>query len=127
MLADRRAHATLPTGDVDALRRFYEETLGLTPLAVRPGAVLYRVGAGTLFAITRSGGRASGSHTQLGFTVPDIEAEVAELRSRGVVFEEYEMPKTEAGIATTPAGRSAWFKDPDGNLLGLIEFAEPVA
>jgi catechol 2,3-dioxygenase-like lactoylglutathione lyase family enzyme len=126
VLQDRRAHATLPTGDVDALRRFYEDTLGLVPKAVRPGAVMYEVGGGTRFVITRSGGRATGAHTQIGFDVPDIEAEVAELRARGVVFEEYEMPKTVDGIATTPAGRSAWFKDPDGNLLGLIEFAEPL-
>ena len=126
MLADRRVHAILPTKDVDALRPFYEETLGLTPFAVVPAVVLYRAGAGTILGISRSGGQASGAHTQVAFTVPDIEAEVAELKSRGVVFEEYEMPKTTGGVATMPAGRAAWFKDPAGNLLGLIEFNEPV-
>jgi predicted enzyme related to lactoylglutathione lyase len=126
MLADRRVHATLPTSDVDVLRPFYEETLGLTPHAVRPGAVMYELAGGTRFVISRSGAASSGSHTQLAFTVPDIEAEVAELRARGVTFESYEMPKTVGGIATMPAGRAAWFKDPAGNLLGLIEFAEPV-
>jgi predicted enzyme related to lactoylglutathione lyase len=126
MLGDRRVHAILPTADIDALRPFYEETLGLTPLAVRRGVVLYRAGAGTLFGISRSGGKASGAHTQVAFTVTDIETEVAELKARGVVFEAYETPLTVDGVATMPDGRAAWFKDPAGNLLGLIEFNEPV-
>lgn len=126
MLGDRRVHAILPTTDVEALRPFYEDALGLTPFAIVPGVVLYRAGAGTIFGISRSGGRASGAHTQVAFTVPDIEAEVAELEARGVIFEQYEMPKTVHGVAAMPAGRAAWFKDPAGNLLGLIEFSEPV-
>lgn len=122
MLVDHRVHTTLPSQDVDALRRFYEDVLGFEPYAVRPSAVAYRAGEGSLFVITRSGGRASGGHTQMGFTVSDLSAEVAELRSRGVVFEEYEMPKTVDGIAEMPAGKAAWFKDPDGNLIGLAQF-----
>lgn len=124
MLSTRRVHATLPTPDPERLRTFYEGVLGLVPHAERPAAVMYRVGEGTLFAISRSGIRAAG-HTQMSFTVPDIEAEVTELRQRGVVFEEYETPRTENGIARMPAGRAAWFKDPDGNLIGLIQFDEP--
>ena len=88
--------------------------------------MLYRVGDGTLFAISRSGGKATGAHTQMAFTVPDLATEVAELRARGVTFEEYKAPQTVDGIARMPAGRAAWFKDPDGNLIGLIEFADPV-
>lgn len=125
MLTDRRVHPTLPTLDVDALRPFYEDVLGFTPRAVRPAAVIYDAGAGTLFAISRSGTPSSSTHTQMAFTVPDIEAEVAELRARGVVFEEYETPKTENGVARLPAGRAAWFKDPHGNVIGLIEFDDP--
>ncbi|HLX35295.1 MAG TPA: VOC family protein [Candidatus Limnocylindrales bacterium] len=125
MLADRRVHTTLPAPDVDALRPFYEETLGLTPLAVRPAAVVYRVGDGSIFVLSRSGAK-PGGHTQMAFTVPDLEVQVAELRSRGVVFEEYETPKTVDGIATLPAGRAAWFKDPAGNLLGLFAWNDPV-
>jgi predicted enzyme related to lactoylglutathione lyase len=127
MLRDRRVHSTLPTDDVDALRPFYEEVLGFEPLAVRPGAVMYGAGDGTRFVISRSGARSSGAHTQMAFDVLDLEAEVRDLRARGVTFEAYEMPRTVDGIATMPAGRAAWFKDPHGNLIGLIEFAEPVA
>jgi catechol 2,3-dioxygenase-like lactoylglutathione lyase family enzyme len=122
MLADARAHATLPTSDVEALRPFYEDVLGFTPHAILPSAVVYRAGGGSLFAISRSGGAASGTHTQLAFSVIDIEATVAELRGRGVVFEEYESPRTENGIARLPVGRGAWFRDPAGNLLGVAQF-----
>lgn len=125
MLSERRVQATLPTTDVDKLRPFYEETLGLKPFATRPSAVIYRVGEGTFFILSRSGIKPAG-HTQMSFVVPDVKAEVAELRGRGVVFEEYEMPKTEDGVARMPAGWAAWFKDPDGNLIGLIQFDEPV-
>jgi catechol 2,3-dioxygenase-like lactoylglutathione lyase family enzyme len=125
MLSARRVHTTLPTPDPQRLRTFYEQVLGLVPYAERPGAVLYRVGEGSVFAISRSGSRATGGHTQMAFTVPDIEAEVADLGDRGIVFEEYESPRTERGIARLPAGRAAWFKDPDGNLIGLIQFDEP--
>jgi catechol 2,3-dioxygenase-like lactoylglutathione lyase family enzyme len=125
MLSTRRVHTTLPTPDPERLRTFYEQVLGLVPYAVRPGAVLYRVGEGSIFAISRSGNRATGGHTQMSFTVPDIEAEVTELVGRGVVFEAYETPKTEGGIARLPVGRAAWFKDPDGNLIGILQFDDP--
>jgi catechol 2,3-dioxygenase-like lactoylglutathione lyase family enzyme len=126
MLRDRRVHTTLPTQDVDGLRRFYEDTLGFEPSAIRPGVAVYRAGENTLFVISRSGARSSGAHTQMAFTVPDVDAEVRELKARGVVFEEYEMPKTVDSVARMPAGRGAWFKDPDGNLLGLFQYDEPV-
>jgi predicted enzyme related to lactoylglutathione lyase len=61
----------------------------------------------------------------MAFTVDDIEAEVTELQARGVVFETYETPKTTGGIATIGAGRAAWFKDPDGNVLAILQFDDP--
>jgi catechol 2,3-dioxygenase-like lactoylglutathione lyase family enzyme len=124
MLSERRAHATLPVGDLTEAKRFWGERLGFGVLEENPIAVLYRAGEGSVFAVTTSTGRATGAHTQLGFTTPDIEAEVADLKARGVVFEEYDTPgfRTEDSIARSPAGRAAWFKDPAGNLIGLIEF-----
>ena len=123
MLADRRCHTTLPVPDVDRARHFYEETLGFTPFEVRPSAVFYRAGEGTLFALSKSSGRPSGAVTQMAFSVPDVEAEVAELQARGVVFEEYDLPglRTENGVAQIGAGRAAWFFDPDRNLLGIVQ------
>ena len=61
----------------------------------------------------------------MAFTVDDIEAEVADLRARGVVFESYETPETIDGIATIGAGLAAWFKDPDGNVLAILQFDDP--
>jgi catechol 2,3-dioxygenase-like lactoylglutathione lyase family enzyme len=126
MLADSRVHAVLPVPDIDAARPFYELTLGLRPYAVVPNAILYRAGGGSLFAISKSGGKPSGAHTQLAFTVVDVPAEVSELRARGVVFEEYETPKTTDGVARMAFGHAAWFKDPNGNTIGIISFDEPV-
>ena len=126
MLSSCRVHATLPTSDVDRLRTWYEGVLGLIPLAVRPGAVLYETTPGSVFAISRGSVPSSGTHTQMAFTVTDVEAEVAELEARGVVFESYESPPTAGGIATIGPGRAAWFKDPDGNLLAILQFDDPV-
>jgi catechol 2,3-dioxygenase-like lactoylglutathione lyase family enzyme len=126
MLSARRAHTTLPSADPERLRVFYETTLGFRPFAERPGAVIYQAGEGSLFAISKASGRPTGAHTQMAFTVPDLEAEVAELRQRGVTFEEYEAPRTNEGIGRVGAGRAAWFKDPEGNLIGILEFDDPV-
>ena len=126
MLPTRRVHTTLPCADPERLRVFYETTLGFRPWAERPGAVLYRAGDGSLFAISKASARSSGAHTQMAFTVPDVAAEVAELRARGVVFEEYDTLPTHDGIGRVGAGRAAWFKDPEGNLIGILEFDDPV-
>jgi catechol 2,3-dioxygenase-like lactoylglutathione lyase family enzyme len=122
MLSDHPVYATLPTADIPSLRRFYEDVLGFVPRDENPSGIFYDAADGTFFVITRSSGKPSGSHTQVGFRIADLETEVADLRGRGVVFEEYEMPKTVDGIATLPIGKAAWFKDPDGNLIGLLQF-----
>jgi catechol 2,3-dioxygenase-like lactoylglutathione lyase family enzyme len=126
MLSGRRVHTTLPTADVDRLRTWYEDVLGFTPMAIRPNAVLYETTPGSVFAISRGSVLSSGSHTQMAFTVDDVDAEVADLKARGVVFEDYDMPRTEGGIARIGPGRAAWFKDPDGNLLAVLQFDDPV-
>ena len=120
MLSTFPTYATLPTTDVDRLRKFYEG-LGFEAGEVTASGVYLRAGDGTFFAVTASSGRPSGTHTQLGFRVQRIESVVADLRSRGVIFEEYETPRTVDGVADIPIGRAAWFKDPDGNLIGLLE------
>ncbi len=123
MLSSARCHAAMPASDLERARRFYETTLGLTPAQVAPGGILYDAGAGSRFLVFPSGGRAAGTHTQLGFSVDDIEAEVAELRARGVTFETYDMRAMDpaTAIATFPGSRSAWFKDSEGNLIGMVQ------
>ena len=123
MLSQARIHAALPAQDLDRARRFYEDVLGLAPLSVAPGGVFYGGEAGSRFLVFPSSGQASGSHTQLGFSVADIEAEVKALKARGVTFESYDMPQfdRETSVATFPPVRSAWFRDTEGNLLGIVE------
>ena len=127
MLTEQRAYATLPTADMERLRRFYEDTLGFTAHKATPGGIYYQAGDGSLFAITRSGGQPSGTHTQMAFQVFDLRREVDELRARGVAFEEYDLPtiKTVDNVARMPAGQAAWFRDPDGNTIGMFQFDDP--
>jgi catechol 2,3-dioxygenase-like lactoylglutathione lyase family enzyme len=123
MLPGRRTHTTLPSSDLERSRSFYEGVLGFRPADVSPGGVTYEAGDGTTFLVFPSAGRATGTHTQMGFTVPDIEAELRELRERGVSFETYDMVGFDraTSIASFPGLRTAWFKDPDGNLLGIVQ------
>ena len=103
MLADCPIHATLPAADLERAKGFYTEKLGLSPESEASGGIFYRCGAGTRFLVFPSGGTASGTYTQMGWTVDDLEAEVADLKARGVVFEEYDTPylKTVDSVATT--------------------------
>jgi catechol 2,3-dioxygenase-like lactoylglutathione lyase family enzyme len=119
----------LPAQDLDRARRFYGEKLGLQPIESRPGGLRYHCGNGS-FALFESTGRPSGEHTQMSWQVDDVRAVVAELRNRGVVFEEVDLPglRTVDGIAEVAGnypslgGRgelAAWFRDSEGNLLGI--------
>ena len=123
MLANYPIHATLPATDLERAKRFYTEKLGLTAESEAPEGVFYRCGD-TRFLVFPSGGTASGAHTQLSWTVDDIETEVAALKARGVIFEEYDMPslKTINGVASMGPVKIAWMKDSEGNLLSVAQF-----
>ena len=124
MLSDLRMYATLPATDLERARRFYAEKLGLTPEREAAGGLFYRCGGGAEFSLFASQGMASGTHTQAGWITDDIEAEVTGLKARGLIFEEYDTPslKTVNSIASTGPVMAAWFKDSEGNLLGLMQF-----
>jgi catechol 2,3-dioxygenase-like lactoylglutathione lyase family enzyme len=128
MLADLKVATRLPAQDLERARAFYSEKLGLEPAEERPGGLLYRCGD-TEFGLFESAGEPSGAHTQMGWEVKDIEATARELRERGVVFEEYDLPglTTVDGIAEIKGNypskgtdeRAAWFRDSEGNILGM--------
>ena len=124
MLADHPITTALPAVDLERAKRFYAEKLGLTPESEIPGGFLYRCGGDTIFTLFTSQGAASGTHTQASWIVDDVEAEVANLKARGVVFEEYDTPslKTIKSVASTGPAKAAWFKDSEGNLLVLLQF-----
>jgi catechol 2,3-dioxygenase-like lactoylglutathione lyase family enzyme len=122
MLKESDTYTTIPVSDLARAQRFYSETLGLTPAMVTEGGVMYSSG-GTRFFVYPSGYRASG-HTQMSWVVGDIKAEVAALKNKGVEFVEFDVPgvKTVDGISQSgPAVWTAYFRDPDGNLLGLTQ------
>ena len=132
MLHDARVATRLPAQDLERARAFYAEKLGLEPVDERPGGLLYRPGGGGEFALFQSAGRDVRRAHADGAEVDDIDAVVAELRSRGVVFEEVDVPglRTVDGIAEVEGNypikhsvgeRAAWFRDSEGNLLGVGE------
>jgi catechol 2,3-dioxygenase-like lactoylglutathione lyase family enzyme len=129
MLETSDVATRLPAQDLERARAFYAQKLGLQPVEERPGGLRYRCGSGS-FALFTSSGRPAGDHTQMGWEVEDLEATVAALRRRGVVFEEYDLPGlvTVNGIASVEGNypsrggvgeKAAWFRDSEGNLLGL--------
>ncbi|WP_037602237.1 VOC family protein [Streptacidiphilus rugosus] len=122
MLADFPAIAVIPASDIDRAKRFYRDTLGLK-LTVDEGEDVRFESGGQVFTLyaTPSGGQAA--HTLAAWKVDDLAAEMAELRGRGVRFEEYDMPglKTVDGVAATGGVRGAWFKDSEGNILAVVQ------
>ncbi|MGH2963469.1 MAG: VOC family protein [Solirubrobacterales bacterium] len=125
MFEQFRIYAALPATDLERAKRFYAEKLGLTPRE-RADELMYECGDGSVFFVFQTSISRRGGHTQAGIGVQDIEAAVAELRSRGVTFEEYNTPelRTVDGIATQPGGdRAAWFTDSEGNVLALVQFS----
>ena len=131
MLQNAAVVSRIPAQDLQRARTFYADKLGLKPTEERPGGLLCRCGRGE-FALYQSSGAASGSHTQMGWEVNDIHTTVEQLRARGVVFEEFDLPglMTVDGIAEVAGNYpskggigelGAWFRDSEGNLLGLGE------
>ena len=122
MLKIEEARTTLPAQDMKRARKFYEEKLGLKATEEAPdGGVTYQTGSTTMLVFP-SQGKPSGDHTQVGLRVADITSAVTELKGKGVAFEEYDFPnyKTEGGIMNLGESKAAWFKDSEGNLVGLI-------
>ena len=107
--------------DPERARRFYEQILGLAFEYENPYVASFRSGNSQIIA-QKVKEFAPVAATVLGWEVKDIEQVVSDLRKAGVVFEKYEgMDQDELGIWTSPAGKVAWFKDPDGNILSVSE------
>jgi predicted enzyme related to lactoylglutathione lyase len=118
MLKNFPVYTTLPVTDFDRARAFYSEKLGLT--ATGPGRDFIECAKGTGFVLASMGSK-PGGHTQMSFDVDDVAAVVKQLKAKGVVFEEYDFPtlKTVNSIAERPDFKAAWFKDSEGNMIGI--------
>lgn len=117
--------ATLPASDMDRALQFYSDRLGLSPVerTEQGGSAMYEVGD-TVLVLYPSQFAGTNQATAAGFMVADIEAAVAGLRGKGVVFDdlEYGDLATVDGVMTMPDGtKAAWFKDSEGNSLGVFQ------
>jgi catechol 2,3-dioxygenase-like lactoylglutathione lyase family enzyme len=123
MLKDAAIVPYIPVGDLARAREFYEKKIGLEPKEKYAGGVIYECGNGSWAFMYPSPGAGTSKASTAFWSVADVEAEVAELRARGVVFEEYDMPglKTVNGIATGGGAKTAWFKDTEGNILAISQ------
>jgi catechol 2,3-dioxygenase-like lactoylglutathione lyase family enzyme len=125
MLSSAPIMAFLPTKDPGRALPFYRDTTGLTFLADEPSALVFDAN-GTILRVTKVKQVVSASYTVLGWRVGDIGAAVRELAQRGVRLERWEgKEQDQSGVWMSPTGaKVAWFKDPDGNLLSITEFAQ---
>ena len=121
-LATHDAIATVAVRDMKKARQFYENTLGFEVIRTEGNAaVAYRSGK-TELLVYQSQFAGSNKATSVTWIVPDVEALVPVLRDKGVTFEQYDFPGTKRNGDIHIAGhlKNAWFKDPDGNILGIV-------
>ena len=123
MLQKSPLYAYIPAKDIARARKFYEKTLGFQPKEEYAGGVIYAFGEGTACFLYPTPNAGTSRASQAFWRVDDVEREVAELKSRGVVFEEYDMPgvKMQNSIATAGGAKTAWFKDSEGNILAVSQ------
>jgi hypothetical protein len=127
MLGEHPIHLVLLSEDLAAARDFYHVRLGLEILNESEAAIVFRCGGGAQLRVTNS---TTGSADMLGqaasWMVEDLRAEIAELRSRGVTVEAYDMPglKTDDGIADLGFAWAAWVVGPGQNRLGILQGKE---
>jgi catechol 2,3-dioxygenase-like lactoylglutathione lyase family enzyme len=122
MLQDFPMYSYIPAKDVARAREFYEAKLGFRPKQEIAGGVVYECAGGTACFLYPTPNAGTSKASQAFWEVRDIESEVAELKRRGVTFEKYDMPGTDAnGITTAGGAKAAWFKDSEGNILAIIQ------
>jgi catechol 2,3-dioxygenase-like lactoylglutathione lyase family enzyme len=122
-LTESAVAVMLPTGDATRAQEFYESRLGLRYDGINDttGEMTFRLAGGHALVLRLLPDTEPSPHTALSFEVPDIAAEISELESRGVAFEDYDLPdlKTVDHVFDDGSTKAAWFLDPDGNVLCL--------
>jgi catechol 2,3-dioxygenase-like lactoylglutathione lyase family enzyme len=129
MLLNGLVSATIPAADFKRARQFYEQKLGFKPIAEDPSpGIMYRTNQGSLFYLYYQKNFAKCDHTALSFIVDNVESEVKELKTKGIKFEEYDIPemdiKTVNGIASFAGLKGAWFKDTETNIIAISELSK---
>lgn len=123
MLTHSKLQSIIWTSRIAEAESFYRDVLGLTLRTRSDGALVFDVGGSDL-RVSPVPSTTRGEHTVMGFAVTDLEGAMAGLRARGVVFERFDgVPHDENGTVISPDGaRVAWFRDPDGNILSVVQF-----
>ena len=113
----------IPVLDMARARNFYEKKVGLQPKEEYAGGVIYECGSGSWVFMYPTPNAGTNKASTTFWSVDDVEKEVAELKARGVVFEEYDMPqlKTVNSVANGGGAKTAWFKDTEGNILAISQ------
>jgi catechol 2,3-dioxygenase-like lactoylglutathione lyase family enzyme len=121
MLSDTEAVATVAVKNLEHARAFYEQTLGLTKVMENEEVLTFKTGASKLF-VYRSPHAGTNTATAVTWVTPAVEDVVKTLKSRGVTFEHYDVPKLtrQGDLHVSGAMKVAWFKDPDGNIFSLV-------
>ena len=123
MLQDSPLYAYFPAQDIARARRFYEDKLGFRPQQEIAGGIVYAFANGTAAFLYLTPNAGTSKASQAFWQVDDVEGEVAALKARGVIFENYDMPgeKSPSGAITAGGAKAAWFKDSEGNIMALIQ------
>lgn len=121
MLGAFPVNAMIPASDLDRAQDFYTGKLGLTPSAVMPGVVRYDCADDTWFVLYLSETAGASGHTVANWTVENLQAEILALKEVGIVFENNEPDLTVDPLASLSPPMAAWFKDTEGNTLGLVQ------
>jgi catechol 2,3-dioxygenase-like lactoylglutathione lyase family enzyme len=123
MLGPMSIYAVLPVRDLNRARGFYRDKLGLEPTMEKPGMLAYSGPSGYLFQLYETDSAGTARNTQMGLSTDRLDDDLAELRARGVRFEDYDSPglRTENGIGFVGTERSAWFKDTEGNTICISQ------
>jgi catechol 2,3-dioxygenase-like lactoylglutathione lyase family enzyme len=124
MLSDHPVFPILLSTDLDASRTFYSDVLGLEIRREDEGErIVFRCGGDTQLVVTHSTVGTKDTQTQMAWRVPDMATALADLRSRGVRIEEYTAPDpvTHDGVADMGHSWAAWFLDPSGNVLAVVQ------
>ncbi len=121
ILSHAPCSAVLSCTNLQRAHEFYVNKLGLTVTEKHDGAIRLQAGSGTTIMLYQRDQPPKAENTVAGFKVPDVPDAVKQLRAKGIVFEEYDLPglKTVDGIAREGDMEVAWFKDPDGNILAV--------
>ena len=123
MLQNFPMYPYIPARDVARARRFYEDKLGFTPKEELAGGIVYQFGGATACFLYPSEHAGTSQASQAFWQVDDVEREVAALKSKGVQFEQYDMPGADrdSGIVTDGGAKAAWFRDSEGNIMAIVQ------